>query len=139
MKSFTGRGRSVPIVLCDVKKCFDKLVLTDLVFDLTKTGADPKAVKMLKKFHENFEIMMDYDRDKKSPSSRIIPDTVGQGTNGAPGMAGYSQSKAVERRVDVTLCAKVGNIQTNNKAFVDDLMTAPGESKADGSAVVCGF
>ena len=39
MKSFTGRGRSVPIVLCDVKKCFDKLVLTDLVFDLTKTGA----------------------------------------------------------------------------------------------------
>ena len=40
IKSFTKMGKSVPIVLCDVKKCFDKLVLSDLIFDLAATGAD---------------------------------------------------------------------------------------------------
>ncbi len=59
----------------------------------------------------------------------MIPDTVGQGTNGAPGMAGNSQARSVKKHVNKELCAKVGEVQTDNKAFVDDIMTVPGDEE----------
>ena len=125
IKSFNNKGKSIPFLLCDVRKCFDKLILSDLVYDSALTGADLKAVKMLKKFHEDFVIMMAGDT-RENPSSRVISRTAGQGTNAAPGWAGNSQAQTVLKNVDFNQCAKVGEVQTTPKAFVDDIMVTPG-------------
>ncbi len=124
IKSYNAKGKSVPLLLCDIRKCFDKLVLTDMIYDCAVTGADLKAVKMLKMFHEDFEIVMAGDVSEK-PNSRKIPNTAGQGTNAAPGWAGNSQAQTVEKNVDIKLCAKIGDTQTGPHAFVDDIMVAP--------------
>ena len=128
IKSYNSRGKSVPVLLCDIRKCFDKLVLTDMVYDCAVTGADLKAVKMLKKFHEDFEIVMAGDSGP-NPNSRTISDTAGQGTNAAPGWAGNSQAQTLIKNVDFELCAKIGETQTGPKAFVDDVMITPGGVK----------
>ena len=128
IKSFNSRGKSIPILMCDIRKCFDKLVLSDMVYDSAISGADLKAVKLLRDFHQNFVIMMAGD-NRENPSSRVIPNTAGQGTNAAPGWAGNSQAQTIQKNVDVTLCAKVGDTQTGPKAFVDDVMVAPGGAK----------
>ena len=130
MKSFTKKGKSVPVVLCDVRKCFDKLILSDLVYDAALTGADLKAIKMLQNFHQDFEIVMAGD-NSETPKSRVIRRTAGQGTNAAPGLAGNSQAQTIMKNVDFRLCAKVGDVQTEPKAFVDDVMVTPeGEEEA---------
>ena len=128
IKNFNNKGKSVPVILCDVKKCFDKLILSDLVYDSALTGADLKAVKMLRNFHQDFEIMMAGDMSK-NPKSRVIPRTAGQGTNAAPGWAGNSQAQTIKKNVNFRLCAKVGEVQTGPKAFVDDVFVAPGSAE----------
>lgn len=127
IKAFNTKNKSIPILLCDIRKCFDKLVLNDLVYDSAVSGADLKAVKMLKAFHEDFEIVMASD-NSDNPRSRMIPKTAGQGTNAAPGWAGNSQAQTVDKHVDFELCAKVGETQTKPKAFVDDIMVIPGDA-----------
>ena len=125
IKNFTKKGKSVPVILCDVKRCFDKLILSDLIYDAAVTGADLKAIKELKEFHQDFEIVMASDMSA-NPKSRIISRTAGQGTNAAPGWAGNSQAQTLLKNVDFRLLAKVGNVQTEPKAFVDDAMMTPG-------------
>ena len=95
-----------------------------MIYDSAVSGADLKAVKMLKNFHEDFEIMMAGD-NRETPSSRVIPHTAGQGTNAAPGWAGNSQAQTINKNIDVKLCARVGETQTAPKAFVDDIMLTP--------------
>ena len=63
------------------------------------------------------------------PKSRTISRTAGQGTNAAPGWAGNSQAQTLLKNIDFRLLAKVGNVQTEPKAFVDDAMMIPGGVK----------
>ena len=128
MKNINAKGKAVPILLCDVRKCFDKLWLSDMLFDAAVTGADLRAIKALKGFHEDFEIVMASDANKVNPASAIIPNTAGQGTNGAPGWAGNSQAQTLEKNVNFDLCVKVGPVQTRPKAFVDDVCIIPGSA-----------
>ena len=128
IKSINSKGKSIPVILCDVRKCFDKLILSDLVYDSALTGADLKAVKMLRNFHQDFEIMLAGDMSE-NPKSRVIPRTAGQGTNAAPGWAGNSQAQTIKKNVNFRLCVKVGDVQTGPKAFVDDIMVAPGSAE----------
>ena len=141
IKSYNSRGKSVPLILCDIRKCFDKLMLSDMIYDCAVSGADLKAIKMLKQFHQDFQIIMAGD-NRENPSSRVIPNTAGQGTNAAPGWAGNSQAQTVKKNVDFSLCAKVGEVQTAPKAFVDDIFVAPGgaeEARAMGPQLTKAF
>ena len=89
------------------------------------SGMQIMASKMLRNFHQDFEIMMAGD-NRDTPSSRSISRTAGQGTNAAPGWAGNSQAQTFAKNVDVKLCAKVGPVQTEPHAFVDNVMVMPG-------------
>ena len=136
MRSFADKGKAVPFVLVDVKKCFDKVHLTDLVFDYILTGvtgADLRVIKALKTFHEDFRIVMAEDAGKQSPKSRVIPNTVGQGTNAAPGFAGNGQAQSLVSNLDFGLCANIDGVATYPHLFVDDVMVVAANRRRTSS------
>ena len=104
MKNLACRDSRALFLPVDMKKCFNKLHLSDLLYDAALTDADLRAIKSLKLFHENFSIRMAEDMGKENPKSRVIPNTAGQGTNAAPGFARNSQTQTLLKNVDYELC-----------------------------------
>ena len=44
MRTYQKQGRPLPLLAVDVRACFDRVKLSDLIFDVIEAGADPKTV-----------------------------------------------------------------------------------------------
>ena len=134
-KYHENKGKPLPILLVDVKSCFDKMILDDVVFDTIEAGADLKATRVIRKFSNKTEIRLRGDpRNGGQGESRVIYGTLGQGSNFAPPGIGLTTSKSLwaqfqDEEADKIL-AKVGDVRSDPQSYVDDMATMPNNAKS---------
>ena len=125
-KFYESQSRPLPILLVDVKACFDKIRLEDVVHDTLQAGADPKATRILNKLSDNTEIRLTGDQRGEG---RRVSGTLGQGTNYAPPGIGLTTSKGVLTKFPEAtkdkLLARIGSARSDPLSYVDDIFTAP--------------
>ena len=129
-KYYESQSRPLPILLVDVRACFDKIRLSDVVFDTLEAGGDAKAVRVLRKLADKTEIRLRGDqRNNGAGEGRLVYGTVGQGTNWAPGGIGLTSSKCIDKEFDEEskdkLLAAVGTARSDPQSYVDDIATFP--------------
>ena len=110
----------IPMTFVDVKACFDKLRLDDLVYDTIKSGANLKATKLIKTFSEKIKIKISGDTD--SDRCAVVTNTAGQGSNYAPIGASLSMGVSTSNNFkdSDSDCYKLGNVIIKPSLFVDD-------------------
>ena len=126
-------GKGLILTLADIKKCFDRLFLSDCQFWLLKSGADPKAVKVL-------NILLGFNRLKLQGSSSgksfIVEDGQGQGGVSVGRSAAATISDVMERNVATHPCPTVHNgVNIANLGYVDD--TATIDEDPEGTKFSC--
>ena len=121
-------GKPLPILLVDVKSCFDRMVLEDVVYDTIEAGADLKATRVLKKFSDKTEIRLRGDpRNNGQGVGRHIRGTLGQGSNFAPPGIGLTTSKSLwsQFKDSSGILASLGQVVADPQSYVDDMATMP--------------
>ena len=124
-KFFEKSKKPLPLLFVDVAACFDKIQLSDVVYDTIMAGADLKATRMIVKFSDVTEIRMTGDmrgEDGKGVGL-IVTGTTGQGSNFAPPSIGLTTSKAVQKQFEGAgdELADLGRIKTDPSLYVDDI------------------
>ena len=114
-------GKGLILTLADIRKCFDRLYLSDCQYWLLKSGADPKAVKLL-------TLLLSFNRLKLQGSSSgksfIIEDGQGQGGVSVGRSAAATISDTMERNVATHPCPITHNgVNIANLGYVDDMAT----------------
>ena len=125
-KFFESRSRPLPILLVDVRACFDKMVLDDVIFDTIESGANLRATRALRKFSNKTIIKLrGDDRNGGEGFGREITNTLGQGSNYAPPGIGLTTSKSLNQEFVGTehIMAMLGNIVADPQSYVDDIAT----------------
>ena len=129
-KFHESKSKPLPILLVDVRACFDKIPLQTVIFDTLEAGADAKATRVLNKMASRTEIKLTGDkRNNGKGESRTVTNTLGQGTNYAPGGIGLSSSKTIDHEFTETdknqLMAAVGSARADPLQYVDDISAFP--------------
>ena len=129
-KFHESKSKPLPVLLVDVKACFDKIPLQVVIHDTLEAGADAKATRVLNKLSSRTEIRLTGDRRNNGKGeSRIVTQTLGQGTNYAPGGIGLSSSKSVDQEFTEDeknqLMAAVGTARSDPLSYVDDISAFP--------------
>ena len=57
-KTHESKSKPLPVLLVDVKACFDQMVLDDVVYDTIEAGADLKATRVIRAFSNKTEIRL---------------------------------------------------------------------------------
>ena len=126
-------GKGLILTLADIRKCFDRLYLSDCQYWLLKSGADPKAVKLL-------TLLLSFNRLKLQGSSSgksfIIEDGQGQGGVTVGRSAAATISDTMERNVATHPCPTIHNgVNIANLGYVDD--TATIDEDPEGTKFSC--
>ena len=143
-KFHESKGKPLPILLVDVRACFDKIRLSDVIFDTLEAGADAKAIRVLNKMASETVIKLKGDhRNEGEGVGRMVKNTLGQGTNLAPGGIGLTSSKTVDQTFDGDtkrkMLASVGDAGSDPQSYVDDISTFPkNEPSLRGVTVLIG-
>ena len=127
-----SKSKPLPILLVDVRACFDRMVLSDVVYDTIQSGADLKAVRVVSKFSEKTEIRLKGDhRNEGKGVGRVITGTLGQGSNFAPPGIGMTTSISLSNQFSCKgdIMAKIGDVTTDPQSYVDDMATMPANEK----------
>ena len=123
-----SKGKPQPILLVDVRACFDRMVLDDVIYDTIEAGADRKAVRVLRKFSDKTIIKLKEDhRNDGKGVGRLVTGTLGQGSNFAPPGIGLTTSKSIKTHFEGAehIMAKLGNVSAEPQSYVDDISTLP--------------
>ena len=115
----------LPLLFVDVASCFDKIQLSDVIFDAIEAGGDRKAIRVIRQFSDITEIRIKGDlrgKDRQGVGA-IVKGTTGQGSNFAPPSIGLTTSKAVQSQFggDYSQLAKIGNVTSQPSLYVDDI------------------
>ena len=127
-KYFECKSKPLPILLVDVQSCFDKMVLSDVIFDTLESGANPRAVRALRKFSDTTVIKLKGDmRNNGEGEGRTIKNTLGQGSNYAPPGIGLTTSKSLWQQFEGAegIMAMIGEVVADPQSYVDDIATLP--------------
>ena len=120
MRSYQKQGKPLPLLAVDVRACFDRCKLSDLIFDVACSGADPKNVRIINNFTKATLIRMSGDKTKKG---MIVLETAGQGSVFAPLACALSMGKSLEQQFeDFCELAKMGAIYIPPFGFIDDVL-----------------
>ena len=124
-KYFEKSKKPLPLLFVDVAACFDKIQLSDVVYDTIMAGADLKATRMIQKFSNVTEIRMTGDFRGEDGKGRgvTVMGTTGQGSNFAPPSIGLTTSKAVKGQFEDAgdELADLGRVKTSPSLYVDDI------------------
>ena len=66
------------IIFLDIKACFDRIRLSDILYDAARSGVTGRPLKNIKEYTENLNIKMQGDPDPSR--SRSITNSTGQGS-----------------------------------------------------------
>ena len=125
-------GKATVLTLLDIKKCFDKCKLQDILYEFCQAGVRGKNLRIIESLNEGTVIKIQGDVDSERKMS--IPNSVGQGTttavDGASLMIGRVVSTKMAKGEDLKL--KVGDVTINPSGFVDDI----GNLKGDAAGAV---
>ena len=115
----------------DIKTCFDKMTLSDSLFECTQAGIVGKPLRAIKQLANNLTIKIQGDTD--SSRQRQLHNCLGQGTCYAPTGTGITMSSTLERNMaekeaeivfhdeNFTLTPQAGPITLDPLLFVDDM------------------
>ena len=123
------------VQLLDIVKCFDKVLLSDTLYDISEAGVFGKRLRMIQLLHENTRISLSNDPKKRE---RIIKNSTGQGTNWAPSGCARSIAEATERATKkVNNEIKIKGKDRGTVVFVDDTLRMATDTKMarDGGKV----
>ena len=74
-KYFEKSGKPLPLLFVDVASCFDRIQLSDVIYDSIQAGADLKAVRMIHKFSDNTQIKI--RGEDRSGRGALVKGTTG--------------------------------------------------------------
>ena len=120
MKNQEAKGEPSVLTLVDLKKCFDKVKLSDAIYSVSQTGCDMKALKMIKEYSDEFKIRINGDPDDERYGE--VKNSCGQGTQFAPKATGLLIGLATFESIPTEGCAKVGEQIVLPSDFVDDVL-----------------
>ena len=123
----------LPLLFVDVASCFDKIQLSDVIFDAIMAGGDRKAIRVIKQFSDVTEIRLkgDLRGDDRQGIGAIVRGTTGQGSNFAPPSIGLTTSKAVQDQFggNYDQLAKIGSVTSQPSLYVDDIKAMARDEK----------
>ena len=102
----------------DLRSCFDRNRLQDVVYNIADAGADLKALKVAHDLARETHIKI--AGDPRQERSAVVMDTTGQGTSLAPKATSLSVGKTTDQSVSLEDCVKIGDINVPPRVFVDD-------------------
>ena len=106
--------------LIDLRACFDRIRLNDVIFDVIGTGADIKAVKMIKELSK--ETIISIAGDPKNNRTAVVEDALAQGSKFAAPGAGLTIGLITEEAIPIENCLKVGTTTIPPRDYVDDAL-----------------
>ena len=120
MKNQEAKGEPSILTLVDLKKCFDKIKLSDAIYSVSQTGCDLKALKMIKEYSDEIKIRINGDPNDERVG--VVKNSCGQGTQFAPKGTGLLIGLATLEAIPMEGCAKVGEKVVLPADFVDDVL-----------------
>ena len=136
MAKISEKERTCLIVqLLDIVKCFDKVLLSDTLYDAAEAGLCGRGLRMIEKLHEDTKISLTSDNKGRQ---RIIKNSTGQGTNWAPSGCSRSIAIANEKATEeINNEIKIQGKNVGTMIFVDDTarLATSTEMARDGGKV----
>lgn len=128
------------VIFMDIKSCFDKVRLNDILFETAQCGVIGRPLRNIKEYTDNLIIKIQGDPDKSR--ERKIFNSTGQGSGFAPVGTSLVMAKTLKINMDKytgnELIGNVKGVKMNPNYFVDDLakncVTAL-EAKANGEVI----
>ena len=127
--------KALVVQLLDIVKCFDKVLLSDTLYDAAEAGVFGKRLRMIEKLHEDTKISLTNDPKGRE---RTIKNSTGQGTNWAPSGCSRSIAESTNRAVEETDNEmKVNGENRGTIIFVDDTarLASSAEMARDGGKI----
>ena len=81
----------------DIKTCFDRMTLSDSLYECSEAGVVGKPLRMIKEITNNLKIKIQGDTDSKR--SRDLTNCLGQGTGYAPTGTGVTMASTLENNM----------------------------------------
>ena len=122
------------VIFMDIKSCFDKIKLSDILYESTQCGVIGRPLRVIRDYTDNLVIHMQGDPDKDRKER--LSDTTGQGSGFAPVGTSMVMSKTLENNIQESsdvekelIISTVGGLPLRPNFFVDDLAKPCGEIK----------
>ena len=115
----------------DIKTCFDKMSLSDSLYQCAEAGIVGKPLRLVKEITDNLKIKIQGDSDPNRVKE--LRDCLGQGTGYAPTGTGVTMASTLEENMaeveaetvmeleDFSLTPQVGPLTLDPLVFVDDM------------------
>mgnify|MGYP001162975371 FL=1 len=114
------------IIFMDIKACFDRVRLNDILFETVQAGVVGRPLKNIATYTDNLIIKMVGDDNQER--QRRISNSTGQGSGFAPVGTSLVMAKTLEMKIKAraleeraTIIKSVGGITLHHNFFVDDL------------------
>ena len=143
MRRLERENQGGGIVFMDIKACFDKIRLQDILFESTQCGVMGRPLRAIKDYTDNLVIHMQGDPDMTRTAT--LTNTTGQGSGFAPVGTSMVMAKTLENNMKSKspseqdlLIGKVKNLELKPNFFVDDLAKPcqnNSELKANGDVI----
>ena len=126
MRRVEEKQQKGAVIYMDIKACFDRVRLTDILFEAVQSGVIGRPLKNIKQYTDNLIIHMQGDDDVTR--TRVINNSTGQGTGFAPVGTSMVMSKTLEVKAEMLegrekliLIGEIDGIKLYHEFFVDDL------------------
>lgn len=130
MRQYERMRKPLIMTLLDISKCFDKVKLSDCVYEAMRTGCSPAVVEYIYKLSEDTIIKM--RGMKRDEIFEKIKNSVGQGTDFAVVLTAYLMGMTMEKHLkqneDYEKQVKVGGVRIPPLGFVDDFSAMMGNA-----------
>ena len=114
------------IIFMDIKACFDRVRLHDILFEAVQSGVVGRPLQNIRTYTENLNIRMQGDSNKERV--RSIKNSTGQGTGFAPVGTSLVMPKIMEVKTESRpeiekeeMISEVQGVKLYREFFVDDL------------------
>ena len=134
MKKLERTQGTGAIIFMDIKACFDRVRLNDILYETAQTGVVGRPLKNIAKYTDNLVIKLVGDPDKERRAE--LTDSTGQGTGYAPVGTSLVMSKTLEMKIKARdeevrkiITSVIEGIALNHNFFVDDLAKTCAKNK----------
>ena len=126
MRKLEKTQRTGAIIFMDIKACFDRVRLNDILFETVQAGVVGRPLKNIANYTDNLVIKMVGDNDQQRRER--INNSTGQGSGFAPVGTSLVMAKTLEMKIKArkpeeraVIIKSVGGITLHHNFFVDDL------------------
>ena len=142
MRRIEKKREAGALIFMDIKACFDKIKLEDILVESTKGGVRGRPLRNIRKYTDNLTIKIVGDDSKERQA--VIKNSTGQGSGFAPVGTSMVMAKRLEVRIEEKpeevkrkIIGEVDGVKCLPNFFVDDLeKTCVDETEVEANAGV---